>query len=334
MSSGAMSRRFSEAVLAASVLLAMPFRAHTLLAQSPASAESSKAEAGAKIESVIPERAGLGDRITVKVQRFLKGKHAQNEWILFLDGVALKGIHPENSDFENGEIKFALRRTEPSAEAWQTLLRGWVFSRPIHVALGTEKAIETSIAELPEGFELVVVPRDWRLITSALLAVCAVGAIIALGVRSSLLRDAPVDTGKGPYSLGKVQWAWWLVLILYAYLAIGLVTWDYYNIFSVTALALLGISTATALGSVVIDSARTTASTSPSTNFIRDIISDAQGVSLHRFQALVWTIVLGFVFIIGVWNNKTMPDFSPTLLALMGISGGTYLAFKIPEAPK
>jgi hypothetical protein len=27
-----------------------------------------------------------------------------------------------------------------------------------------------------------------------------------------------------------------------------------------------------------------------------------------------------------------MPDFSTTLLALMGISGGTYLAFKVPEA--
>jgi hypothetical protein len=71
-----------------------------------------------------------------------------------------------------------------------------------------------------------------------------------------------------------------------------------------------------------------------SKTFIQDIVSDEYGVSLHRFQVVVWTITLGFVFFIGVWNDKMMPDFSPTLLALMGISGGTYLAFKIPEARK
>jgi hypothetical protein len=62
-----------------------------------------------------------------------------------------------------------------------------------------------------------------------------------------------------------------------------------------------------------------------------DLLSDANGVTFHRFQIAVWTIVLGLIFIYSVWNSLTMPKFSETLLALMGISAGTYLGFKIPE---
>ena len=37
------------------------------------------------------------------------------------------------------------------------------------------------------------------------------------------------------------------------------------------------------------------------------------------------------LFIYSVWTSLTMPQFSDTLLALMGISAGTYVGFKIPE---
>jgi hypothetical protein len=63
-----------------------------------------------------------------------------------------------------------------------------------------------------------------------------------------------------------------------------------------------------------------------------DLISDANDVSLHRFQMAVWTLVLGIVFVASVYNSLAMPEFSGTLLALMGVSGGTYIGFKFPEA--
>jgi hypothetical protein len=71
-----------------------------------------------------------------------------------------------------------------------------------------------------------------------------------------------------------------------------------------------------------------------SQRFLTDILSDDQGVSLHRFQMAAWTVVLGIVFIHEVWSKLAMPDFNATLLGLMGISAGTYVAFKIPDAPK
>jgi BMFP domain-containing protein YqiC len=68
-----------------------------------------------------------------------------------------------------------------------------------------------------------------------------------------------------------------------------------------------------------------------SEGFLRDILSDVNGVTFHRFQIAVWTIVLGVVFVSTVWRSLKMPEFSEIVLALMGISAGTYLGFKIPE---
>jgi hypothetical protein len=73
------------------------------------------------------------------------------------------------------------------------------------------------------------------------------------------------------------------------------------------------------------------AGASVSQGFLRDILSDAGGYSFHRFQIFAWTIVLGIMFVSRVYNNLTMPEFSATLLGLMGLSSGTYIGFKFPE---
>jgi hypothetical protein len=76
-----------------------------------------------------------------------------------------------------------------------------------------------------------------------------------------------------------------------------------------------------------------TATSAPqkSEGFLNDILTDADGISLHRFQMFIWTIVLGIIFVASVYNSLAMPEFSGTLLALMGISSGTYIGFKFPE---
>jgi len=75
---------------------------------------------------------------------------------------------------------------------------------------------------------------------------------------------------------------------------------------------------------------------SPSTTkgFITDILNDGDGISFHRFQIVVWTIVLATVFVWAVYRNMSMPEFDASLLTLMGISSGTYVGFKFPEKPK
>lgn len=65
----------------------------------------------------------------------------------------------------------------------------------------------------------------------------------------------------------------------------------------------------------------------------KDLLSDENGISFHRLQMAVWTLVLVMVFIRAVYSDILMPDFDATLLGLIGISSGTYLGFKFPEKP-
>jgi len=73
------------------------------------------------------------------------------------------------------------------------------------------------------------------------------------------------------------------------------------------------------------------ASAGVTAGFLRDILSDGSGYSFHRFQIFAWMLVLGVIFVSSVYNQLTMPEFSTTLLGLMGISSGTYIGFKFPE---
>jgi hypothetical protein len=68
-----------------------------------------------------------------------------------------------------------------------------------------------------------------------------------------------------------------------------------------------------------------------SEGFVRDILTDVNGVSLHRLQIAAWTLVLWFLFMTSLFGKLTMMDFDATQLTLMAISGGTYLGFKLNE---
>jgi len=70
-----------------------------------------------------------------------------------------------------------------------------------------------------------------------------------------------------------------------------------------------------------------------SRGWLKDLLSDENGVSFHRLQIAVWTIVLVGTFVVAVWRAFAMPDFDATTLGLMGISSGMYLGFKFPEKP-
>lgn len=67
------------------------------------------------------------------------------------------------------------------------------------------------------------------------------------------------------------------------------------------------------------------------TRFCVDLLAENGSVTIHRLQVVVWTVVLGVVFIARVRRELSMPVFSETLLGLMGLSSATYIALKVPE---
>jgi hypothetical protein len=63
-----------------------------------------------------------------------------------------------------------------------------------------------------------------------------------------------------------------------------------------------------------------------------DLLAENNKISFHRFQIFVWTLILGIMFVVNVYGELAMPEFSATLLGLLGISAGTYVGFKLPES--
>ena len=171
---------------------------------------------------------------------------------------------------------------------------------------------------------------------------------------------------KRSFSLSQTQMTWWFWIVLSSFLYIAWTKWDIFGGLNEQALTLTGIGVGTAIGAAIIDQSKkdkagplkdmnealaklndpaTSATDRPgwiakfnaaavrlkSDGFLADILSDVDGISLHRFQSFAWTVVLGGVFLISVFSAGQMPTFNAYELTLLGISAGTYLGLKIPE---
>ena len=164
-----------------------------------------------------------------------------------------------------------------------------------------------------------------------------------------LLRDLTKPAPNQPYSWSRVQLAWWTVIVLSSFIAIlwkghlvnGVRVYDAPQLWE-SAVILLGISSLTTI------TARTMDATTPSVtlqgehaqNFFLDILSDHNGVSIARFQTVIFNLVFGvwYIYKVGVNLsdniadiNKVMPNIEPNNLVLLGLSSAAYAAMKFTE---
>ena len=145
---------------------------------------------------------------------------------------------------------------------------------------------------------------------------------------------------KAPFNLTKVQFGLWTVIISSVYIYLSLCKGDCAggNI-NQTALILMGIFAGTTVASSIIDKNeindnRPRHQNSPSQGFFIDILSDSNGISISRFQNLVWTVIAMVVYLYKVslvTSGCDLPELSDTILALTGISSATFVALKTKE---
>lgn len=192
----------------------------------------------------------------------------------------------------------------------------------------------------------------------AILTAC----IVLCDRKFNMLRDLSKASPR-PYSFSRVQLAWWSVIIISAFTTIMLQTGHAPNLHSST-LVLLGISAGTTAVARVIDLADQQNSLVfrhqdiKTSNFFLDLLSDQNGVSIQRFQAIIFNAVFGIWFIASVLGNLGDPNYcltdfakgDPNLaqcllhttdflipivsdnnLILLGLSSATYAALKITE---
>ena len=201
---------------------------------------------------------------------------------------------------------------------------------------------------------------SWIWYSVVLIALLAL--VYFLSARTNLLRNSVFDTNsfnslaigqfirdpKPGYSWSRVQFAFWTIIIvgsaIYVWLLkCGCSTNKISMEIDPVNLGLLGIAIGTTTVGKVIDTSQSNqpaaATTSaqqnqPSQGFFIDILSDETGVSIHRLQNVLWTAVIGYIYISQVYKTCAIPGstvISPTMIALMGLSSAGYLGVKTTE---
>ena len=302
----------------------------------------------------------IGDTVLVKFQNLTEWikadpvKHDPSNLIIALNNHPLNGTHANVLIANSNLMTFDMivpEGSDPDAEAnkqaWREILRKHHSPATMMISVGL-RGTPTFYGPVKLSFRLYpwYTPIIFFGIGSLLLS------IIWLAGKTNLIRSgAKPAGGQTPYSLGKAQMAWWFVLIVASYLYIWLLT-ENRDSLTPGVLILVGISAATGLGSQVAGASKAGAVATPqavpdpaeasvppisdaspsqiSKGVLADILGDENGVCFDRLQMAAWTVVLGLVFIVEVVSDLNMPDFSPTLLGLMGISSGTYIGFKLP----
>lgn len=269
------------------------------------------------------------------------------------------------------EIRFELLRTEPSKETWSALLGQAALwdgeGRETKVSVGLADC-SGACTDMSDSLPIdLVALHEYRFTAFCGVAALCIWALVLLARTTAILRDHGLGSS---WSLARTQMAWWTIVVVLSFLFIWIVTGSYSSLTN-SVLALIGISAGTYLfGSVLhnskemqleqrealeeekkeLEAKGAAADTDrlkeidalllqlpriqryPSSNkFWMDILSDENGISLHRFQMVVWTLALTAIFIVRVYATLSMPDFDAQLLGLTGISAGTYIGFKFPE---
>ncbi|GGF04290.1 hypothetical protein [Hymenobacter cavernae] len=247
------------------------------------------------------------------------------------------------------KVIFKLNRNPDNYQYWDVVYDSpWDFSHPGKIGLGYDDRVFTELYPAHEEnvrLELIQPSSIW---------VAALGTgILALGIlllarKSWLLRDwegktvpsastifSPTGTVQPPYSLAKTQLAFWTFLIMSCFLIIYCVTGEMTTI-SVTTLALLGISAGTTglsglIGNKDGDMPTAAQSLPPSQGFMTDILSDERGVSVHRLQKVVITVLLGYFFARTVYKTVALPEWTNNETLLLALSSATYLGLKWQE---
>ena len=280
----------------------------------------------------------FGDLISIKVknldvllkqQKFCEAKIKSDTLcpiILFINGIAADDIKAYSINKDSSTIIFSLDRNSASIKKihfeylWSSVL--------VNFSVGLKDSEPASIdPKMPKIYFKYVTNLSFYIIILMILGTIAIFATLVK--KTDLIR---ITDKKSRFSLGLAQLLFWVFLIAIAFIYIWITTTEMYPITG-SVLVLLTISLSTSGGARLVDKARDPNRIfEPSGgHFFKDIISDDAGYSVHRVQMVIWTVILGIIFIHEVVVEQQMPQFDSNLLLLMGISSTGYVGLKSIE---
>ena len=246
--------------------------------------------------------------------------------LLYINGMPADDIRANNINKNAGTISFDLKRKSESLNHFHFDVIWAVI--PVSFSFGLKGASPVAISPTLKKTNLKYLAKG-SLITMVSMVIGMFLTFWWLVIKTNLIR---VTHSKSKFSLGLAQLLFWVFMVAFSFCYIFITTDEMFPITG-SVLVLLTISLATSGGSRLVDRARDPERMyeSASVSFLKDILSDDAGYSVHRVQMAIWTVILGCVFTYQVIMKQTMPQFDPNLLMLMGISSTGYIGLKAIE---
>jgi hypothetical protein len=290
-----------------------------------------------------PKAADAPHRIRA-LQVYFNGKPTPAVLTIDLDAPPETSRNWAGWQWEKVELRPMAIADTPAAKPWRDLVAatGPAWRRDVLIGVAAKPVAGAAPAPRPELQALQAAKLE---VVNAPLALLGIGGLLLIAAsivtgcwNTGLLRDrTPLAAGNDnpPFSLGRAQLAFWLLLSVVGFGAIWMTTGARTGIMTGGMLTLLGIAAGSGLAARLIDAGTPAPADAKSDGFLLDIISEGYGstrtVAVHRIQVVAWTLILGTIFVWTVFTSFEFPEFDTNLLLLMGISSGTYLGFKFPE---
>ena len=221
--------------------------------------------------------------------------------------------------------------SKDSSAFWRELLGGATNSGVKRVTIG----VNFSDQELPVAADKIKTGVDFRVYKKPYLWAGLIGlglllvALWGAACKTNLLKDVDSDGKAGSYSLGRSMIAFWLVLTVGGFVYIWISIGQFTHVVTDATFTLLGIAGATGLAARVADQGSVGTA---KLGFWQGIISDSEGPQLHRLQIVIWTLVLGAIYVWTIINHFALAEFDSNLLILVGIASGVYAGLKTQES--
>lgn len=237
------------------------------------------------------------------------------------------------------KVVFALRRD--MAPHYWALADGppWQTAHSVQFGLGLDNHLFAQPQAGRVGIVQLASAQGW--LVGLVLAGLAGILLLVAAARSWLLRTPPAEATDAdgypltvaeaapPYSLGRVQLAWWGFLVLGGGLVSGGVTGTL-PILPVATLALLGVSVGTALlaGLSSARPGREPFSPRQSRGWLADLLCDERGLAIYRLQFVLASLAIGGGLVWTVYTTGVLPAWPLGTAWLLAFSGVAYLSPK------
>ena len=237
------------------------------------------------------------------------------------------------------QVVFALHRAVAPA-SW-ALADGppWQPAHAVRLGLGTAHHLLAEVPASRASTTQLAPAAGWPV--CLLASIIAGGVLLLLAARSWLLRtpvaatlDAdgqplPVTDAAPPFSLARVQLAWWSWLVLGG----GLVSAGVVGTLPAlpaTTLGLLGVSVGVVVLAALAPARLPEGGDGPpsSQGWLADLLCDERGLAIHRMQFVFTSLAVGGCLCYAVYRTGVLPAWPPGAAVLLALSGLAYVGPK------